>query len=150
TTKSSGGSFTFIIFLVVIGAAGYFLLLRPQQQKARKQKALQSDVGVGDEVLTIGGIVGTVLDIDSDRVTIITAVEDDGPGGGPGQPTRLVLVRSAVARKIEPVVNEPEADDSSDAELHYDDEPGEEPEADADGGDGERRADGGSGEGTGP
>ena len=40
---TSGGSATFLIVLVLIGLVGYFLFLRPQQQKARKQKALQSD-----------------------------------------------------------------------------------------------------------
>jgi preprotein translocase subunit YajC len=104
TTKSSGNPLTFIIFLVVIGLAGYFLLLRPQQQKARRQRATQSDIGVGDEILTVGGIVGTVLDIDAERVTIITGVDPAGPAGSAGQPTRVVLVRNAIARKIEPVV----------------------------------------------
>ena len=100
-TSSSSG-FTFVIFLVVIGLVGYFLLLRPQQQKARRQRATQSDIGVGDEILTIGGIVGTVIDIDSEHVTILTGV--DAAGDGAGQPTRLVLIRNAIARKIEPVV----------------------------------------------
>lgn len=102
TSSSSGSSVTFIIFLVLIGVVGYFFLLRPQQQKAKRQRAAQSDIGVGDEVLTVGGIVGTVLDIDSERVTIVTGV-DPGSGGGPGaQPMRLVLVRNAISRKVEP------------------------------------------------
>lgn len=150
TTKKSSSSFTFIIFLVVIGGAGYFLLLRPQQQKAKRARAQQSDIGVGDEVLTVGGIVGTVLDIEGDRVTIITGVEEGTPGGGPGQATRLVLVRNAIARKIEPVVPDEETEDGHpDAELHYGDD-AEHEEGDAEEGDGDRRADGGSGEGTGP
>ncbi|HVX22437.1 MAG TPA: preprotein translocase subunit YajC [Acidimicrobiales bacterium] len=160
TKKSSGSSYTFIIFIVVIGAAGYFLLLRPQQQKAKKQRAMQSEIGVGDEVLTIGGIVGTVLDIDSERVTIITGVQDGDEGGAPGQPTRLVLVRSAVARKVEPVVAPPAQGGSAD-DLHFDNELDYGDQSSANGsagddsggageGDGERRADGGSGEGKGP
>jgi preprotein translocase subunit YajC len=94
---SSGSSVTFVVILVVIGVVGYFFLLRPQQQKARRQRAEQSAIEVGDEIVTVGGIVGTVLDIDSERVTVLTGLD-----GGGGQPTRLVLVRNAVARKIEP------------------------------------------------
>jgi len=105
TTKSSSSSFTFILFLVVIGLAGYFLLLRPQKQKARRQRAVQSDIGVGDEILTVGGIVGTVLDIDSERVTIVTGLDPTDPTASAGHPTRMVLVRNAIARKIEPLAS---------------------------------------------
>jgi preprotein translocase subunit YajC len=104
SSKSSSSSVTFIIFLVVIGLVGYFLLLRPQQQKARRQRATQSEIDVGDEILTVGGIVGTVLDIDTERVTIVTGVDPEEPPGSAGQATRMVLVRNAIARKIEPVV----------------------------------------------
>ncbi|HEY1733035.1 MAG TPA: preprotein translocase subunit YajC [Acidimicrobiales bacterium] len=151
TKSSGGGSIGFLVVIVIIGIAGYFFFLRPQQQKARKQKAQQQDVGVGDEVMTIGGIVGTILDMENDRVTIITGLQDGDEGGSPGQPTRIVLIRSAIARKVEPVVNDPDsgADGSPDAELHYDDSTDDDT-AEADGGDGERRADGGSGEGKGP
>lgn len=100
-STSSGSSVTFVVILVVIGVVGYFFLLRPQQQKARRQRAEQSSIEVGDEIVTVGGIVGTVLDIDSERVTVLTGLDPDGGGG---QPTRLVLVRNAVARKIEPTV----------------------------------------------
>lgn len=111
TTTTSSGSATFLIVLVLIALAGYFLFLRPQQQKARRQRALQSEIEVGDEVLTVGGIVGTVLAIDTQRVTILTGVDADG-SPVPGQPpTRMVLVRNAIARKIEPVV-EPTQDES--------------------------------------
>lgn len=164
TTSKSSGSVTFILFLVVIGLAGYFLLLRPQQQKARRQRSTQSEISVGDEVLTIGGIVGTVLDIDTERVTILTGVEPVGArstggprgAGDPGAtPTRMVLVRNAIARKIDPVV-EPRADGIPEAELDYDDHPGDGSDGDGAGapGDGDESGregtDGGAGGGDGP
>lgn len=134
--KSSGSSYTFIIFLLVIGVAGYFFLLRPQQQKARKQKEAQSDIGVGDEVLTVGGIVGTVLDINSERVTIVTGAEGADLDGEHAVPTRMVLVRQAIARKIEPTVAGPTYDDVEPVEEYeehgdgvaHEDEHHEEPE----------------------
>jgi preprotein translocase subunit YajC len=144
---TSGGSATFLIVLVLLGLAGYFLFLRPQQQKARKQKELQSDIVVGDEVLTVGGIVGTVLSIDSERVTILSGMDADGTAGG-DPPTRMVLVRNAIARKIEPVAT-PADEDSAPSGGHpgY----GGLPQADhggSDGGAGHDPEDVGDGEGT--
>jgi len=118
TTKktTSGGSATFLIILVLLGLAGYFLFLRPQQQKARKQREVQSDIGVGDEVLTVGGIVGTVISIDSERVTIVTGAEPGSPAAEP--PTRMVLVRNAIARKIEPTVAAEDEPSESETDGH--------------------------------
>ncbi len=166
--KSTGSdsSVTFIIFLVVIGLVGYFLLLRPQQQRARRQRQQQSDISVGDEILTVGGIVGTVLEIDDERVTIITGLDQSGARGvdgtGPGvQPTQLVLVRNAIARKIEPTVpsqpDEPGGTASSGhpgyggmPSIGDDDRQGGLRGGVGDDADDQERTDGGSGEGRAP
>lgn len=109
--KTSGSSATFIVFLVLIALVGYFLLIRPQKQKQRRQREQQSNVGVGDEVLTVGGIVGKVIAVDADRVTILSGGDTVGFPAVGSEPTRLVLVRNAIARKIEPVVAEPPSAD---------------------------------------
>lgn len=113
STKSSSSSTTFIVFLVLIALVGYFLLIRPQRQKQRRQREQQSAIGVGDEVLTVGGIVGKVTAIDADRVTILTGGDTVGFAAAGSEPTRLVLVRNAIARKIEPPLPDvsSEADD---------------------------------------
>ena len=52
---------------------------------------------------TVGGVIGTVLEIHGDRYTLLTgALGDDGNLDGP-QPTRIVFVRQAIAKKIEPI-----------------------------------------------
>jgi preprotein translocase YajC subunit len=104
-TKKTSSSPLPLIILVVIAVAGYFFFLRPQQAKAR---AARSNVGkgyeVGDEVQTIGGVVGTILEIHGDRYTLLTgSVGNDGNLDG-AQPTRIVFVRQAIAKKIDPVV----------------------------------------------
>src|SRR5664280_1638537 len=71
--KPSGDSSTLII-IVLIGAAFYFLIYRPQQKKQKAARAQGSAYAVGDEVVTAGGIVGRVLDITDDRVTLETSV----------------------------------------------------------------------------
>jgi preprotein translocase YajC subunit len=112
STKKSN-SLVPLIILVVIALAGYFLFLKPQQAKARAARANQgSGYMVGDEVQTIGGVVGTILEIHGDRYTLLTgSMGSDGNLDGP-QPTRIVFVRQAIARKLEPVVDVAvEADD---------------------------------------
>lgn len=107
--KSSGSSI--IILLVLVGVGGYFLLIRPQKRKARKQRDQLSDIHVGDEVLTVGGTVGRLVAIDADRFTIVTGEEVEGFAARDGQPSRLTFVRNALARKIEPTI--PPRDDTS-------------------------------------
>jgi preprotein translocase YajC subunit len=94
-----------LIILVVVALAGYFLFLKPQQRKAKAARANQgSGYMVGDEVQTIGGVVGTILEIHGDRYTLLTgSTGSDGNLDG-AQPTRIVFVRQAIARKLEPVV----------------------------------------------
>ena len=51
---------------------------------------------------TIGGVVGTILEIHGDRYTLLTgSIGNDGNLDG-AQPTRIVFVRQAIARKVEP------------------------------------------------
>ena len=104
-TKSSSSSLITLLPLVAIGLLGYFFFIRPQQRKAQaaRQGAQGSGFDVGDEVQTVGGVVGTVLEVHGDRYTLLTgALGDDGNLDGP-QPTRIVFVRQAIAKKIEPI-----------------------------------------------
>lgn len=72
-SSSSSSSYTFLI-LIVIAAAFYFFIFRPQQRKNRATREQQNKFAVGDEVLTAGGIVGHVIDIQDERVTVETSV----------------------------------------------------------------------------
>jgi len=58
TAAKKSSSSSFILIILVIGVAAYFLLIRPNQQKAKKAKAAGSSIAEGDQVVTIGGIVG--------------------------------------------------------------------------------------------
>ena len=73
---------------------------------------------VGDEVQTVGGVIGTVLEIHGDRYTLLTgALGDDGNLDGP-QPTRIVFVRQAIARKIEPIADVGIDDTPTEDDVH--------------------------------
>ncbi len=122
TTTKSGSS---LFFLVIIGvfAAAYFLFLRPQQKKAKAAQQAQKTFEVGDEVVTIGGIHGRVLDMDGDKVTILSGGDVDT-----GQaPIPLVMARWGIRSKVEPPV--PEVEEPED----HDDGSGEAGPAEGDG-----------------
>jgi preprotein translocase subunit YajC len=66
----------------------YFLLIRPQRKQQKAHDEMVKSLSRGDEVVTIGGIIGKIIHITDDRITIKTA-ED----------TRLEVERSKVGRK---------------------------------------------------
>jgi preprotein translocase subunit YajC len=72
----SGMSSGFTMLALQIGGIAlvfFFLILRPQQQARKKHEELLKNLKKGDEVVTVGGIVGKVKDIKEDRVTIESA-----------------------------------------------------------------------------
>lgn len=55
--------FSFLLPMLIIFGAFYFLLIRPQQKKQKAHAALVSNLNVGDEVLTAGGILGRITNV---------------------------------------------------------------------------------------
>ncbi|MDP2183444.1 MAG: preprotein translocase subunit YajC [Actinomycetota bacterium] len=58
------------IYLVVIVAAMYLLVVRPQQQRSKQMRELIASLEVGSDVITIGGLHGRITWIDDDVVTL--------------------------------------------------------------------------------
>lgn len=102
-TKSSSGSFLPLLLIVIFGAA-YFFFIRPRQQQQRKARQSSREVEVGDEVVTVGGVHGTVQSVGDDHVVIATGQLPDASPTADGSPTQLTFVKAAIARKVEPVV----------------------------------------------
>lgn len=59
-----------LFFPILIFAVFWLLLIRPQQQRQKAQRELLGALKVGDEVVTIGGIYGTVVELSEKRVRI--------------------------------------------------------------------------------
>jgi preprotein translocase subunit YajC len=78
-----------VIFLALLIAVFYFLLIRPQKKRVQQHQQLISSVDVGDEIVTIGGLFGRV-----------TAMGDDDFEMEPSPGTRLRFVKSAIARRV--------------------------------------------------
>ena len=66
----------------------YFLLIRPQRKQQKSHDEMVQSLSRGDEVVTIGGIIGKIVHLTDDRMTIKTADE-----------TRLEIERSKIGRK---------------------------------------------------
>ena len=97
TTEATGSTgsviITIVMYAVVIGGLFYFLLVRPQRTRQKRAQELQSSLGVGDEVQTIGGIYGTIEYFDEETDTAILQIE----GGG-----KIRVARRALADKVKP------------------------------------------------
>ena len=77
-TSSTGTDWTsnalMIGLLVVVFGFMYFFTIRPQRKRDKELKAQVSKMTVGDTVVTIGGLVGTIANIQDDNVTMTTSV----------------------------------------------------------------------------
>ena len=71
--QQAGGGMEGIIMLVIMFAIFYFLLIRPQQKRAKQHKQLIESLKVGDQVVTAGGIHGKVAAIQESVVTLEVA-----------------------------------------------------------------------------
>lgn len=61
-----------IIMLVVLIAVFYFFMIRPENKRKKKLEQMRSELGVGDKITTIGGMVGKIVDISGDLITFET------------------------------------------------------------------------------
>ncbi len=68
---ANGGTMT-IIYLVVMIAIFYFLLIRPQKKREKETRMMLNALRPGDEIITIGGVMGNILNVKDDRVVIET------------------------------------------------------------------------------
>ncbi|MEI7186480.1 preprotein translocase subunit YajC [Dickeya dianthicola] len=72
---AQGSPYSLVIMLAVFGLIFYFMILRPQQKRAKEHKKLMDSISKGDEVLTNGGLVGRVTKV-ADNGFITIALND--------------------------------------------------------------------------
>lgn len=74
---STGGMIQLVLTTLILVAAFYFILIRPQNKKQKEEEQMRSGLEIGDEITTIGGIVGRVVNInDNDDSMIIETGAD--------------------------------------------------------------------------
>lgn len=64
-----------ILMLVIMLAIFYFMLIRPENKRKKEAEEMRSSVKTGDKITTIGGIVGTVVNVKEDKIVIETSAD---------------------------------------------------------------------------
>lgn len=62
-----------IIMLVIMVAVFYFMLIRPENKRKKEAEQMRNSVKEGDQITTIGGIMGTVVNVKDDKFVIETS-----------------------------------------------------------------------------
>jgi len=97
-----GGSGTFtIVWLIIMVALFYFMLIRPQKKKEKADRQLRASLQAGDKIVTIGGFTGRILSVKDDEVTFETGAAN----------TRLTVKKWAIQTR-----EGPEAVEAAEAE----------------------------------
>ena len=75
TGTTSAGMGSTVIMLVLMIAIFYFMLIRPENKKKKEAEQMRGAVKKGDKIITIGGIVGVVVDVKESRIVIETSAD---------------------------------------------------------------------------
>ena len=70
---AGGGQFQFALLMAAFIALFYFMLIRPQQRRAKEHQALLSKLATGDEVVTSGGLLGRITEVGDTFITLEVA-----------------------------------------------------------------------------
>lgn len=88
TGNSAGGTITMVLMLVVMFVAFYFFGIRPQKKQEKEANNMRNNLTVGDEVTTIGGIIGKIVSIKDETCVIETAHDK----------TKIRILKTAISR----------------------------------------------------
>ena len=110
---------SFLIVMMLLLVVMYVLMIRPQRQRQRNQQTMIEGAGVGDDVLTTGGIYGTVTRAEGDDVVVEIA---DG--------ISVHMTRRGIAAVLPPEADEEEGEEDEEGEDVIDADFAEDPELD--------------------
>ena len=85
---NTGGSWFTIVLMVLVFVVFYFFAIRPQRKQEKEQNTMRNNLTVGDEITTIGGILGKIVSIKDETCVIETTHER----------TKIRILKSAVSR----------------------------------------------------
>ena len=74
-TTPAGGGMTSLLMIVAMFAVFYFLMIRPENKRKKEAEQMRSAVKTGDEIVTIGGIIGTVVSVKDDKFVMETSAD---------------------------------------------------------------------------
>lgn len=98
---STTGTWGTIIMIVLMVVVFYFFAIRPQKKQEKETQQMRDALSIGDEIVTIGGIVGIITNITDETITIISSRDR----------TRIQFLKSAVSR-VQVPANAPDSDEA--------------------------------------
>lgn len=114
TTKASANTWIMWALIAVMLVVFYFLLIRPQRRRGQEHEQMVSKLKKGEEVVTIGGMYGTIKRISDDSVVLEVS-----------KGVNVTFSRSAIARAL--TVSEPEEEELSEDEEYDSEETEDDP-----------------------
>jgi len=87
--QQQGSPFAMLLPLILLFLVFYFIFMRPQIKRQKELQAMIQSLKKGDKVVTSGGIIGTVVGVSEDKVTIKV-----------GEGTKLEVVKSYIVQKL--------------------------------------------------
>ena len=75
TANTTAGMGSTVVMMVAMIAIFYFMLIRPENKRKKEAEQMRSSVRKGDKITTIGGIVGTVVDVKENNIVIETSAD---------------------------------------------------------------------------
>ena len=79
-----------LLLIILIFVVFYFFLIRPEKKKNKQITDMRDNLRVGDEIITIGGIIGKITNIKDDQITLETGADKN----------KIRMLRTAVGQKI--------------------------------------------------
>jgi preprotein translocase subunit YajC len=104
---------SFLIIMVLMLGVMYVLMIRPQRQRQAQQQSMIDSAGVGDDVLTTGGIYGTISETEGDDIVVEIA-----------KGVTVHMTRRGIAAVLPPEDEEDVEDVEADEAAEEQDEPG--------------------------
>ena len=72
---ATGGMMSTVIMMVAMLGIFYFMLIRPENKRKKEAEEMRSSLHKGDKITTIGGIVGTIVDVKENNIVIETSAD---------------------------------------------------------------------------
>jgi len=85
-TNPTSSIWSSVLMIALVGVAFYFFAIRPQKKQEKETSAMRDSLQIGDEITTIGGIIGKIVSMKEETIVIETTKDK----------TRIRLVKSAV------------------------------------------------------
>ena len=73
--SATGSMISTVVMLALMLGVMYFMLIRPENKRKKEAEQMRSAVKVGDEITTIGGVIGTVVNVKDEKIVIETSAD---------------------------------------------------------------------------